>query len=340
MSVAAVRVSVLGAGAWGTAFAICVAARQPGTPVLLWARDAHHVAAIESDRINARYLPGIALPPELRVTASLEEAAAHADGGLLVVATPTDALRAMLRELAHHRCAAPLLWLCKGLERGSARLAHEIVAEELPGHLAGPLSGPSFAQEVARGLPAALTVAGAAQLCQLVTSVLHGGGLRIYASDDVAGVEVGGAVKNVMAIATGIADALALGHNARAALITRGLSEITRLGVALGARPSTFMGLTGLGDLVLTCTGELSRNRQLGLMLGEGVALADALARLGHVAEGVWSAPGVCRRARDAGVDMPICDGVDAVLASRCGPREALAALLARDPRREDEPAG
>jgi glycerol-3-phosphate dehydrogenase (NAD(P)+) len=228
-----------------------------------------------------------------------------------------------------------VVWLCKGFERDTGWLAHEVAAAELVGVASGPLSGPSFAEEVAAGRPTALTVAGSVELCDLTTAAFHAGALRIYATDDVTGVEVGGAVKNVMAIATGIADALGLGNNARAALITRGLAEITRLGTALGARAETFMGLTGVGDLLLTCTGDLSRNRQVGLRLGKGVPLQRALADLGHVAEGVWSAPEVARRAREAGVDMPITDAVCAVLAGRLTPQAALGMLLARDPRRE-----
>jgi glycerol-3-phosphate dehydrogenase (NAD(P)+) len=232
----------------------------------------------------------------------------------------------------------PLVWLCKGLERSSHLLAHQIVADELGEHAlanAGPLSGPSFAEEVAKGLPTALTVAGGAALCERVTAIVHGGGLRVYSTDDVIGVEIGGAVKNVLAIATGIAESLGLGLNARAALITRGLAEITRLGVALGARPETFMGLTGVGDLILTCTGDLSRNRKVGLLLGRGVALRDALAQLGHVAEGVWSAPAVLARAQALGVDMPLTQAVCAVLDGALSPQDALRRLLARDPKRE-----
>jgi glycerol-3-phosphate dehydrogenase (NAD(P)+) len=214
-------------------------------------------------------------------------------------------------------------------------MAHEIVADELGGHTAGPLSGPSFAQEVARRLPTALVVAGDDGLCQRVTDALHDPALRIYSTGDVVGVEVGGAVKNVLAIATGICDALALGHNARAALITRGLAEIGRFGAALGAQPATFMGLAGVGDLILTCTGELSRNRQIGLLLGRGLPLDAALARVGHVAEGVWSAPAVAGRAAALGVQMPITEAVRTVLEGTASPRQALERLLARDPKRE-----
>ena len=325
------NLAVLGAGAWGTAVACALAPRHA---VSLWARGAAQAAAMTAARSNERYLPGHPLPAALAVTADLDNAL---DGAALVVlATPTGALRALLRELAARRCVAPLVWLCKGFERDSGLLAHQVVAAELGARVdIGPLSGPSFAEEVARGLPTALTVAGDEAFCALVTQVFHAGALRIYSTDDVIGVEVGGAVKNVLAIATGIADALGLGMNARAALITRGLAETTRLGVALGARAETFTGLTGLGDLILTCTGDLSRNRRVGLMLGQGRALAQALAELGHVAEGVWSAPAVAQRAEALGVEMPLTQAVCAVLDGRLAAREALQRLLARDPKPE-----
>jgi len=327
-----VNITVLGAGAWGTALAAALALRHA---VHLWARDGKAAAAIAATRHNERYLPGIELPSTLRCTAGFGAAVADARHGLLLIATPTAALRDLLRQLRGHAALPPIGWLCKGLERGSAAMAHEIARDELGGHPAGPLSGPSFAQEVAQGLPTALVVAGDDPFCALVTEALHGPSLRIYSSRDVTGVEVGGAVKNVLAIATGICDALALGHNARAALITRGLAEISRLGTALGAEAQTFMGLAGVGDLILTCTGELSRNRQVGLMLGQGLHLEQALARVGHVAEGVWSAAAVRQRAAALAVQMPITDAVCAVLEGQVSPRRALERLLARDPRRE-----
>ncbi len=329
------NIGILGAGAWGTALAAVLAPRHD---VRLWSRDPALAGELARTRRNARYLPGIDLPAELRCTARFDEAAAHGAGGLLLIATPTAALRQMLAALRNAAPGTAVVWLCKGLERDSAAMAHEIARDELGALKAGPLSGPSFAQEVALGLPTALTVAGDDAFCGRVTDALHGPALRIYATHDVVGVEVGGAVKNVMAIATGICDALALGQNARAALITRGLAETSRLGAALGAEPSTFMGLAGVGDLILTCTGELSRNRQVGLMLGRGLPLADALARLGHVAEGVWSAPAVRSRAAALGVQMPITDAVCAVLEGEVSPRRALERLLARDPKRESIP--
>jgi glycerol-3-phosphate dehydrogenase (NAD(P)+) len=327
-----VNVTLLGAGAWGTALAVALAPRHA---VLLWARDGAALATIAGMRRNERYLPGVDLPAALHYTGELDAAVAHARHGLLLMATPTSALRDLLRQLRGIEALPPIAWLCKGLERGSSAMAHEIVRDELGAHPAGPLAGPSFAQEVAQGLPTALTVAGQDPFCRLVTEALHSPSLRIYSTHDVTGVEVGGAVKNVLAIATGICDALALGHNARAALITRGLAEITRFGVALGASAQTFMGLTGVGDLILTCTGELSRNRQVGLMLGRGLPLAEALSRLGHVAEGVWSAAAVRSRAASLGVRMPITEAVCTVLEEQASPRQALEQLLARDPRRE-----
>ena len=325
------NVAVLGAGAWGTAVACALAPRHA---VRLWARDPAQVAAVNASRVNERYLPGHPLPASLTLTGDLVHALERAE--LVVIGAPTSALRGLLHDLRRTDAGTPLVWLCKGFERDSCLLAHQVVAAELGEHaIAGPLSGPSFAEEVARGLPTALTVAGEPAFCALVTQVFHAGALRIYSTDDVVGVEVGGAVKNVLAIATGIADALGLGMNARAALITRGLAEITRLGVALGARAETFTGLTGMGDLILTCTGDLSRNRRVGLMLGEGRTLADALAELGHVAEGVWSAPAVAARAAALSVDMPLTTAVCAVLDGRLAPRAALQRLLAREPKSE-----
>jgi glycerol-3-phosphate dehydrogenase (NAD(P)+) len=328
------RIAVLGAGAWGTAAACVLAARHD---VVLWVRDAQQAESIATRRENDRYLPGVRLPPSLTVSAAFAVAApaGRKSPDLLVIATPTSGLRPTLAALRCSGSTAPLAWLCKGLEQDSGLLAHQVVAAEHGGCLAGPLSGPSFAEEVARGLPTALTVAGEPALCELVTRIFHGGALRIYSTDDVVGVEVGGTVKNVLAIATGIAEALGLGLNARAALITRGLAEITRLGVALGARPETFMGLAGVGDLILTCTGELSRNRQVGLLLGRGLPLEQVLIQVGHVAEGVRSAAAVARRASELGVDMPLTLAVCGVLDSTLTPRAALEQLLARDPKPE-----
>lgn len=326
------RIAILGAGAWGTALACALAGRRE---VALWARDSEQARQMRQERRNPRYLPGVALPDSVAVTDQLREAVGFAAGGLLALATPTAALRSTLCALRELEPLPPAVWLCKGFEPQGRMLPHEIVAQELPQLHGGPLSGPSFADEVARGMPTALTVAGDADLCRLVTRAVHGDALRIYSSQDVMGVEIGGAVKNVMAIATGIADALGLGNNARAALMTRGLAEISRLGVALGGRAETFTGLTGLGDLILTCTGEQSRNRRVGLALGRGVGLQRALAELGHVAEGVWSAPATAERAERAGVDMPITRAVCGVIQGELSPPAALEQLLARDPRHE-----
>ena len=321
-------VVVLGAGAWGTALAVAAAARHP---VLLWARDAAQAARLQADRCNARYLPGIPFPTALTVTA--DAAQAFAGAGLLVIGTPMAGLRDCLAALP---AGARTLWLCKGFEAGSGLLGHEIAQATRPDLRCGVLSGPSFAQEVAQGRPTALVAASHdADLAAAAVQAFHSDSLWVYTSTDPVGVEVGGAVKNVMAIATGIADGLALGLNARAALVTRGLAEMTRLGLALGARAETFMGLSGLGDLVLTATGDLSRNRQVGLLLAQGRALPDILQQLGHVAEGVHTAPMLLARARVAGVDMPITAAVVAVLEGRLPPASALQQLMARDARPE-----
>jgi glycerol-3-phosphate dehydrogenase (NAD(P)+) len=327
------KIAVLGAGAWGTALAIAAAARHE---VTLWVRDTAQAAAMAQTRRNLRYLAEAELPATLRIGADHDAAVAAAD--LLVIATPMAALRERLRALPEGRAA---LWLCKGFESGSGALGHEIARELRPGAPCGVLSGPSFAIEVARGQPTALVAASeSASLAAAAVEAFHGDALRVYSSSDIVGVEVGGAVKNVLAIATGIADGLPItGLNARAALITRGLAEMTRLGVALGAQPTTFMGLSGLGDLVLTATGELSRNRRVGLMLAQGRALAQILAELGHVAEGVLSAATVLRRARALGVEMPITEAVVDVIEGRIAPEQAMQRLMLRQARAEDAPA-
>lgn len=331
------RTVVLGAGAWGTALAIA-AARHADSRVSLWARDPAQAIAIDRQRENRRYLPGLALPDALKV-ASGEAAPLLAEANLVIVATPMAALRGWLLEL--RGLSVPVAWLCKGFERAESAgqaglLGHEIAAAVAPRLPTGVLSGPSFAQEVARGQPTALVAASAhAAVRDALVNAFHGPTLRVYANDDLAGVEVGGAVKNVLAIATGLCDGLNLGLNARAALITRGLAEMTRLGLALGARAETFMGLSGLGDLVLTATGDLSRNRQVGRLLAKGQTLDEAVASLGHVAEGVYSARTVAQRAQGLGVDMPITDAVVALLEGRLRPDEAVAALMGRDPKAE-----
>jgi glycerol-3-phosphate dehydrogenase (NAD(P)+) len=326
------NLTVLGAGAWGTALAVHAAALHP---TRLWARDSGQAAAMRSLRRNARYLPEIVLPPALQVTSDFAAAARHARGGLIVVATPMSGLDPVLRRLGDGRDAS-VLWLCKGFQEGTGWLGHEIAQAAMPSARVGVLSGPSFAIEVARGQPTALVAARRDEgVGEAAVAAFHAGSLRIYTSSDPIGVEVGGAVKNVLAIATGIADGMQLGLNARAALVTRGLAEMTRLGVALGAEAKTFMGLSGLGDLVLTTTGDLSRNRTVGLRLAQGLPLERILAELGHVAEGVNSAPMVLQRAHARGIEMPIVDAVVQVLAGRLSPAQALELLLRRDARPE-----
>src|SRR2546425_4456155 len=319
------RVAVLGAGAWGTAISCVLAVRLE---VTLWARDAAQAATIGTSRRNERYLPGFELPSTVKVSADLAEATHGAQ--LLLAATPVAGLRQLLQQL---RGALPVVWLCKGFEEGSAELPHQIAAAVLgKGARCGALSGPSFAEEVARGLPCALTLASPdGAFAREAASLLHGGRMRVYYSTDLIGVEIGGAVKNVLAIAAGISDGLGLGLNARAALITRGLAEMTRLGVALGGRPETFMGLAGAGDLVLTCTGELSRNRRVGLLLARGESLDAILNQLGHVAEGVVSAPAVEALATEKRVDMPITRAVCAELFRGTPPRDEIGRASCRE---------
>lgn len=331
------KILVLGAGAWGTALAISAAPRHQ---VTLWARDAAQAAAIAAEGENRRYLPGFAVPVSIPVVdgppGGLPALAQQHD--LVIVGTPMAGLRGLLKVLAG--CPRPLAWLCKGFEQpvsaAHGLLGHEIRAAVAPDLQAGILSGPSFAQEVARGQPTALVAASEhAAVRDALVAAFHSPSMRVYANDDLPGVEVGGAVKNVLAIATGLCDGLALGLNARAALVTRGLAEMTRLGVALGARAETFMGLSGLGDLVLTATGDLSRNRNVGLMLAQGKTLQQAVDSLGHVAEGVYSARTVVQRAAELGVEMPISKAVVALLDGTLQPAEAVAALMGRDPAAE-----
>ncbi|WP_390346124.1 NAD(P)H-dependent glycerol-3-phosphate dehydrogenase [Variovorax boronicumulans] len=336
------KICVHGAGAWGTAVAVNAAARHE---VTLWARDAAQADAMSAARENTRYLPGLALPASLAVRAG-DIAQAQAGADLVIVATPMAALREQL--IALRGTTAQVAWLCKGVEpaldaspTAYGLLAHEIWAQVAPELKAGVLSGPSFAQEVAEGRPTALVAASPhVGVRDALVEAFHGPALRVYANDDIVGVEVGGAVKNVLAIATGLCDGLALGLNARAALITRGLAEMTRFGLALGARADTFMGLSGLGDLVLTATGDLSRNRKVGLLLAQGRTLAQAVDSLGHVAEGVYCARTVVQRARGLGIEMPIAEGVVALLDGQVSPRDAVAALTGRDPVPESVQAG
>lgn len=333
------KIVVLGAGAWGTALAMGAARQTGGHAVTLWARDGQQVADMLARRQNARYLPGVDFPAALAVSGADPLVLARA-ADLVIVATPMAALRSML--LALRGCTAPVAWLCKGFEAvaaghsGVGLMPHEVCAQVAPQLASGALSGPSFAQEVARGQPTLLVAASRhATVRQALLEAFHTGPLRLYANEDIVGVEVGGAVKNVMAIAAGLCDGLHLGLNARAALLTRGLAEMTRLGVALGAKPETFMGLSGLGDLMLTATGDLSRNRKVGLLLAQGLTLAQAVDSLGHVAEGVYSARTVVQRAQAVGVEMPIAATVVELLDGHITPQAAVQRLMARDPKHE-----
>ena len=326
-------VAIVGAGAWGTALAVHLAGVAEPPALRLCGRDPATARAMAASRENSRYLPGIALPPEIDVVS--EPTAAIAGASLIIVATPVGALTGVAQALRSHT-KAPLVWLGKGFvaaaEPPGVALAHRIIAPMWPSPV-GVISGPSFAEEVARGLPTAISVAATEPgLAQSIARRLRGGTLRAYVSDDLTGIEVGGAVKNILAIAAGASDGLGFGYNARAALITRGLAETARLAVALGGRRETLTGLSGLGDLVLTCTGDLSRNRRVGLGLGRGEALAAILAGLGHVAEGVAAAQAAHALAGALGVDLPICEAVYRVLYENLPPRRAVEALLAREP--------
>jgi glycerol-3-phosphate dehydrogenase (NAD(P)+) len=326
------RIAIFGAGAWGTALARHAAARHQ---VALWTRDPELARELDRCRENHRYLPGFALDAPIDPTSDLARAAA-AGPDLHVVATSVAGLRSVVGALPASGRRTPLLWLCKGLESETALLPHQVVAQLRPHTPHGVLSGPSFAQEVAAGLPVALTAASADdEAAEAAVAAFHHGAARIYRSADVVGVEVAGAVKNVVAIATGIGDGLGLGMNARAALMTRGLAEIARFGAAQGARPETFMGLAGVGDLVLTCTGDLSRNRRVGLRIAGGEPLDAVLRTLGHVAEGVACCRAVLSSSAALGVDMPITAAVGGVLFGDLAPRDAVAALLAREPKAE-----
>ena len=335
------KIVVIGAGAWGTALAVSAAQRADSAhSVTLSARNPDHAISMERARENTRYLPGIAFASNLKVCTDTAQSLVDRvhDAQLVVVATPMSGLRATLREIGS--CTVPVAWLCKGLEPAGAspsgQMAHEIQAEVAPHLAAGVLSGPSFAIEVARCQPTALVASSKhVNVREALVEAFHTPSLRVYANEDIVGVEVGGAVKNVLAIATGLCDGLNLGANARAALITRGLAEMTRFGIALGAKPETFMGLSGLGDLVLTATGDLSRNRKVGLLLAQGQSLQQAVDSLGHVAEGVYCARAVVQRAQSLGVEMPISAAVVALLDGHVSPAQAVAALMVRGARGE-----
>lgn len=326
------KITLLGAGAWGTALAIAFAGKHA---VTLWSREADVAADLAASRENRRFFPGHKLPESVIV--STDFAAAVAGAELLVVATPTAGLRPTAEHLKLLGVALPMLWVCKGFEAGSGKLPHQVVAEVLGEQsVFGALSGPSFAEEVATGQPTAIALAANdPDFAREIARQLHTNSVRIYANDDLIGVEIGGAVKNVLAIASGVCDGLGLGLNSRAALITRGLAEIARLGLALGAQRETFMGLAGMGDLILTCTGDLSRNRRVGLALAENKLLPQILEELGHVAEGVYTAREVDQLSRRLGVDMPICTAVARVLDGGLTAAEAVEQLMARDPKEE-----
>ena len=327
------KLAVLGAGAWGSALAITFAKKHA---ITLWGRDASHITDLSITRINTRYLPDVPLPLSIRVETNLAAALAGADLSLIATSTaglaPTTAL---IHEFAPE---LPILWACKGFDKTTGKLPHETVSQLVGNIHYGALSGPSFALEVAKGLPCALTLAANnLDFARAMSAQLSSPALRIYSSDDLLGVELGGALKNVMAIAAGICDGMELGMNARAALITRGLAEVVRLGVAMGGKPETFTGLTGLGDLVLTATGDLSRNRAVGVQLAMGKNLDAILASLGHVAEGVNSAQTALTLAKRHAVDMPITEAVNAVLFAHADPRETVGRLLSRGSRPESE---
>ena len=325
------RFAVIGAGSFGTSLAMLLA--RNGLPTTLWGRDPASIEACQQARCNERYLPGHPFPEQLQLTHSLEHAVAAATHVLIVV--PSHACADILARLAALGMQdKQIVWASKGFEPGSGRLLHEVVAEVLGTDTgAAVLSGPTFAREVAANLPTAVTVAArSSAVAGELAALFHKQNFRVYTSTDVEGVQVGGGVKNVLALAAGIADGLGFGANSRAALITRGLAELMRLGVALGGRRETFMGLTGIGDLVLTCTDDQSRNRRAGLLLGQGVSLAEAQQRIGQVVEGVRTAPEVVRMARRLGVEMPISEQVQNVLHGGLEPREAVRLLLERAP--------
>ena len=325
------NIAVLGAGSWGTALAILLA--RNGHRVVLWGRDGEQMAAMGAGRCNRRYLPDHAFPQGLDATADLDQCLAGARYALIAV--PSHGFQGMCGELAPRSGELEgIFWATKGFESGSGRLLHEVAAELMPGNMpAAVLSGPTFANEIARGLPAAVSCAAAdVGFAETVADLFRNDHFRAYTSTDVTGVEIGGAVKNVLAIAAGIADGLGFGANTRAALITRGLREIVRLGTALGGRTETFMGLAGLGDLVLTCTDDQSRNRRFGLALASGLQASAAEQSVGQVVEGIGAALEVMRQAGRIPVEMPIAEQVNKVLQEGVAPADAVHALLSRPP--------
>lgn len=331
-------ITVLGAGSWGTALAMVLA--RHGVDTTLWGRDPVAMTAMQASRCNQRYLPDYPLSDQLTLTSDLGFALNAARYWLIV--TPSHAFADVLRA-ALSMSIVPLgvAWATKGFEPGSGRFLHELAQAELPaGTPTAVITGPSFAREVAQGLPTAVTVhSDSVNFAEYIAHLLHGPTFRAYTGTDMIGAELGGAMKNVLAVATGVADGMQLGLNARAGMITRGLNEILRLCVALGGRPETIMGLAGVGDLVLTCTGDLSRNRRLGLALGRGQKLSEAIAEIGQVVESVQTVDEVMRLANRHGMDLPITAQVQLVLNETITPAEGLRALLARE-QKPEYPAG
>ena len=325
------KLSVLGAGAWGTALAIHLSKSHP---TKLWARNSGHVSGMKKAQSNPLYLGDFKFPSLLEITDDFDEALSGID--LIVCAVPTSGFRQILKSINQINKSTPVIWANKGLEQGSAKLPHEIALEELGDSKKtsrhwGVVSGPSFAAELVRDLPTALTLATTSkETTKFAANIFHHNNMRVYTSPDVVGVSVGGALKNVIAIASGISDGMGFGNNARAALITRGLAEISRFGSHLGAKQDTFSGLAGSGDLVLTCTGEYSRNREVGIQLAKGKPLEAILKNLGHVAEGVYTATEVMRRIHDIEIDMPITSEVSNVIQLGKSPKNAVLDLLGR----------
>jgi glycerol-3-phosphate dehydrogenase (NAD(P)+) len=322
-------VAVLGAGSWGTALAVQLA--RNGVPATLWGRTPQAVVDMATARRNTRYLPDVELPDALQLSAMVEPTVR--DAGSLLLAVPSHAFGALLDTIAPWVGeGVGVAWATKGFDPASGRFLHQLVAERLPGHPAAVVTGPSFAREVALGLPTALTVHSEDDAFALsIAQKLHSPTFRAYTGNDVTGAELGGAMKNVLAVATGVADGMQMGLNARAGLITRGLAEMLRLGSAIGARPETLMGLAGLGDLVLTCTGDLSRNRRLGLALGRGTPLREAITEIGQVVESIETVDTVMRLANEHGVELPISALVQRVLHGDLTPIEGMHALLSRE---------
>ena len=325
------QLAILGAGSWGTAVAIHLA--NSGKDVMLWAHTPQHAKDMQNDRCNRRYLPQVPFPPLLNTTANLDACVKHA--AQVIIAVPSHAFLSVLQKL--HKPKQGLAWLTKGVDPSSHELLSQLVAEKWGESFpVAVISGPSFATEVAQSLPTAVVLAGNdSSYLQIMHAILHHGNLRAYVSEDVTGVQLCGAVKNVLAIACGISDGLHYGANAKAALITRGLAEMCRLGMRLGARQETFMGLAGVGDLVLTCTDNQSRNRRFGLQLGQGVSIIAAEKHIGQVVEGKHNAAQICAIALQHHVEMPICSEVNALLQGTITAEQAVVNLMSRPPREE-----